>query len=256
MNDSTERLVSPPPCQKLNVYCQSSGVLLQFILSEFLAAYPEVRAMGGLHAELDSQLSHTRLHDSTLSCLANALANLTGGVIEETHPLPWTRNQGALGKLKHYCQHYQNPDPSLAVLIADLKTASSKCFHAVLLARELVRQIRNGVEDDRRLTDLGNLSRMLKRLANNMNQFAQYIAAILPQHHRDESILLFLLRHRKAFDDLYQPYCLIHHLTSSYPEGLHSVSAYLSQQYQARGFDHILPAIQRLVETAAQPIVP
>jgi hypothetical protein len=242
--------LSAPPCHKPHVYCQSTALLMQFLLSELLVAYPEVRTLEGLQGHLKPRLGTSRLTDHVLSCLASSLSSLTGSVVEEAHPLPWTRHQGSLGKFKQYCELYPSIDGLLAPVIADLKMAAQKALHSVWLARELVRQIRSSDDDQRRRQDIAAVSEQLVQLATNMSCAAQCVAALLPHHHRDENVLFFVLRHHLAFDELYYPNFVLHHLSLTFSNGMTEVEAYLTQRFAARGFDHVIPVIRRLRDAA------
>jgi hypothetical protein len=234
---------------------QSHSLLVQFVLTEFIGAYPQVISAERLFGQLEKELGDGQF-EHQLPQLARTMSSLTDGLVEEDQPFPWMASRGKLSKLKYYCQVYEHPDVAVSSTIADLKAASSKAFHAVLQARELIGQLSNPVEEGRCRTDLAHFSQLLGRCSAKMNELSELLAILLPLYQRDENVLYFLLRHQLEFNGLYHPLFLRQQLLAMFENSLSKAEEFLVGRYQTRGFDHIVPNISRYLNQMDAPCAP
>ena len=124
-----------PAYQHPSVYSQSSSLLFQFILDEFLIAAQEGAKMSPLYLQLETALLRHRPFreiERLLSQVGGALAILTGSARIHTQIYPWTPSKGALGKLKHYTSVFAPQESRLDASISELAIAASKSYHGAL----------------------------------------------------------------------------------------------------------------------------
>ncbi len=242
--------------ERLTIYCQNDSLLFQFILAEFLTALPEVQGIEEIYSALEAHLSQSPSAgrvEQELSHLTNAVAHLTGGVFEEEQPFPWVSNKGSLGKLKYFCQLYQDLDETSSTIRADLRGSVSRAFHAVLQSRELLLQIRSPVDANRRKVDICNLNRLLNRINNCMGQASALIIPLSVPYKRDENVLYFILRHHCEFNHLFHPHFVQGLFEGIFESGVVEAESFLKEAYTKRGFHAILPAIGHLISNLSTP---
>jgi hypothetical protein len=222
----------------LHICRHSDSLLFQFIMSEFLNAYPAVRKVEALHADLEKDES-----GDPINGLLEVLRELVGALPEEAAHAPWTRNQGILAYLKHYCACYHAALPEAA----ELRATASQAFHAALSARDLLWQIALPPDEERYSLDLAYFSRLIWRLVAHMDRFSEELQSLLPKYKRDENVLYFLLQQNDSLLKAFPSDFLSSLLKEMFQGGVSDANVYLQDRYHQRGFDHLLPSIADLL---------
>lgn len=202
-------------------------LLFQFIYTEYLSSQRELHILLNLIQRAKKKAS--------LEVVSAALINLTGAANDYMRLFNWNHHDGLLTKLKNNCflfaQNLPIQDGSMLHVYADQAwILTSKCLNNVLqnstIDAELLTQA---------ISDLFSLGDILKQLIAHFKE--------------DENVIFFIMRQRESIDALYQEPYVRKYLEKIYPEGLRSVSQFLTARYKARGFQHLIPVIEKLCRT-------
>jgi len=240
-------------CEYFTLYTQSTPVLIQFALREFLEAYPQVTLIEKLSRDLDQKLLGPSLEERTncLSELTKAIAHLTGSPFVEDNPLPWTSSKGSLGNLRHHVFLYSMEDTEIAGTCADTRQHTSRAYHSAMQAREVIQTIRQPLDKERQSVHVGRLTTLLSRVVESVRKLAHLFSAYIYFYKKDENILYFLLRHRQQLDQVYPEGFVKLMFSEIFEGGIDATGSFIKEQYRERGFDHLLSTIDRHIKELA-----
>lgn len=231
----------------LNVYSQSTSLLFQFILSEFIVTFNKIQEIERLYEQMEAQLIRERLRgdvSSYLGRLLDILPMLTGSqmVIANEQTFPWTYHKGSLNKLRHYC-YLLSHRSSDQIDILNMNVAVSKAFHSALQIKEVIFSLQKHCEDPHRIPNYVTLYQLLDRVIDNMRRTSRLILRILIQFKEDENVLYFLLKHKTSFDKLYKTQFVARILKKMFPKGALEAAEILREKYTERGFHNLIESI-------------
>lgn len=237
---------------QLEVYSQSTSLLFQFALNEFIASYKKVLDIEELYAQMESALIKERMSADTdlyLEKLLKWIPVLAGSlnVTANEQCAPWTHQKGSLNKFRHYC-YLLSHNLSDNSDILNLNVAASKAFHSTLQVREVVLSLQRQSEDSLALPNYVSLYQLLDRIIDNMRRASRLILRILLQFKEDENVLLFLLEHQKDLDVLYKTDFVTRIFKKMFPQGIEQVSQLMQQKYLERGFQSLSQSIAHQIE--------
>ncbi|MBJ7449278.1 MAG: hypothetical protein JHC93_02840 [Parachlamydiales bacterium] len=234
----------------LNIYCQSHGLLFQFLLREFLTVFKVVQHIEHLVGEIEGDallnFEQTQELPLVLTNLYQAITHLTGkAVINEPH-FPWSTDRGCLNKLHHYCYLFAHLCPGHKKETAEMNACVRKAFHSAQESRETTICIHQELVAKRPLHgDLTILFSLLDKIIDNISKASRLIIPITLDYRHDENVLYFILNHRESLDSLYQSSFLSNIFEQMYPGGALEVKEFLIRQYSKRGFHHLLTNINQ-----------
>jgi len=179
----------------LNVYSQSTSLLFQFILSEFIVSSKQVQEIERTYDEMESLLIKQRLEGDVeiyLTKLLDLTPSLTGSqiVIVNEQTFPWTHHKGSLNKLRHYCYLLSHKSPEQTDIL-NMNVAVSKAFHSALQIREVIFSLQRQYNDPNRIPNYVSLYQLLDRVIDNMRRASRLILRILIQFKEDEKCASF-----------------------------------------------------------------
>lgn len=247
MPSDTSTVLGP----NLNTYCQSTSLLFQFTLYEFITSFKRVLEIEKTYEIMESELIKQRLKGDVKSYLDSLLEQiplLIGAqmVMANEQTFPWTHSKGSLNKLRHYSyllsQKCIDQDD-----IANMNVCVSKAFHSALQIRDVIFSLKRQAEDPEKIPNYVSLYRLLDRLIDNMKRVSRVLLKILIQFKEDENILFFLLRYKSDLDQLYKTQFVTKILQKMYPEGHSSMKEYIKKQYQQRGFLNLISIIEEQI---------
>lgn len=242
----------------LQVYTQNKSLLFQFILLEFIVSYQKIQEIEKIYERMEALLIKERFAANTfpyLSSLLDKIPLLAGSQMVVTHEqgLPWTHQKGTLNKLRHYCYLFSH-QMSEDLDIHNLNVAVSKAFHGTLQIREVIFSIQRQLEDPMQMPNYVALYQLLDRMIDNMRRASRLILKILIQFKEDEKILLFLVEHKKEFDELYKTQFLARILKKMFPLGIEKAIELVQNKFQKRGFvqlsESLSSQLQHVQETS------
>lgn len=218
--------------QHINAYHLSQSLLFQFILSETLAAYGEVRSI--THALPISK-------EENLQHIYHALSQLLGSFHENIHAHAWNPNDGTLAKLKSYCAYFgHHADLSDKKSLAIHRSASQawlecwQCLDTMLFIDEHPNNIQL----------IGELERGLFKCIKAIHRLGKLVLIKIDDFSTDENVLFFLLRHKEEIDSIFGQHYVRKLFMKLFPKGLPQAHKLLTQKYAKRGFTQLLPIIE------------
>lgn len=236
----------------LNIYCQSHGLLFQFLMREFLTVFRIVQRIENLVSEIEGDglinFDEKQELPQILANIYQAITHLTGkAVINEPH-FPWSTDRGCLNKLHHYCYLFTHLCPVLKKDSSEMNTCVRKAFHSAQESRETVVCIHHELPFNRPLHgDMTILFSLLDKIIDNISKTSRLIVPITLSYRNDENVLYFLLNHREVLDNLYQSSFTANAFEQMYPGGVAEVKEFLLKKYTQRGFQHLLTTINQKI---------
>lgn len=224
----------------VNSYHQSPSLLFQFLLSEFLNTYSTLQ-------HLDSLCSHSTTFLSEDSCLQaeneelikKTLIKLLGSPKDYMRMFSWNFSEGLLAKMRTYCTLFiQNAETDEKEFIA-IQHYADKIWQGCLQALDALQE----APADRSLFRVP-----LDKASAAMQRLAKLIARLIHQFRDDENVIFYVLKHHQAFDALYGPRFVMKLMNRIYSKGLKEVHFFLVKKYQERGFDHLVPSIDKTIK--------
>lgn len=233
--------------ESLTVYAQSTSLLFQFILSEFIQAYEGIQQIENLYSKIECLLIQKRLSVNVEDQL-NDLLNLFPQLIGADHAtnnepiFPWTHQKGSLNKLRYYVyllsqKHLDEKN------IQDLNIAVSKAFHSSLQVKEVIFSLKRHCEDGERIPNFVSLYQILDRVMDNMKRASRLVLKVLVSFKEDENVLLYLIEHHQQLDALYQTQFVTKVLQKMFPKGVEKAEQHLKAKYLERGFKNLSESI-------------
>ena len=228
-------------------YDQSEGVLLQFILSEFLSTHKQLANIEKLYRQLEAQLVSNRLNSDgvqeQLLELYEALTSLTHSALSVESHFPWSADIGSLTKLRRFCFRLSARLSDTVPASANLGVCVSKGFHSVIQAREVIVGLQPGSSSNRGAPNFPGLYQFIDKFLDNMRRASRLILQLLMSFNDDENVILFLLKNQESFEKVYRPKILSKLFSKMYKNGITEAKDFLINSFSGRGFDHLLPQI-------------
>lgn len=225
------------------IFNQSSGLLFQFILHEFMMIHQEVSRV----KQISHRIKIIGNNDSIQGCLedlATTITKLSGSSHDATQGFSWQTQTGLLLKLKNYCNRYSKQDLKKNRAFFGLQDHIMKtwmhCLHSLIILQKLplYRQ-----KEEFRSTMFTPLLRILDRIDMQIKKISHLLAKTILLFHQDENVLFFILRHQKQLENVYQPLFVKEIFCKIFPKGLKEAENFLMEKYLNRGFEHVLPII-------------
>jgi len=219
----------------------SKSLLFQFILSEFITSYREVLAIQQLASNLKTE---SNINLKLIASLKSCLVKLAGSARSYKPHHSWNQEDGILFRLKNYCAHFsiqeeKNNSASLNMYL-HINQAFLSCIQgldAICLLEEIDGSVQN----------IQMLSKILTRIIKQMGRFSKLTTSVMRKFNKDENIVYFMLRHQSELDSLYGSQFVFKLINRMYPKGIEGASNFLFIQYKKRGFDHLIPRLQKKI---------
>ncbi len=144
-------------------------------------------------------------------------------------PYDWSCEVGCINKIEEHGHLLEYAFPELQ--------EATEQFHACL--EEALRY----VTSQRKIGEEISTPKLKNALADMVRHLQPFLIAAK----ESENLLLFLLKNGGEFSELCGPATLPELLKRLYPDGLEKITGLLKQGYQSRGFDTLLPEIDRLI---------
>lgn len=217
------------PKQHFSTYYHDNSLLVQFILSEFIATHQ-------LFCQI-KDLTETALESAqSLQSLFESLNRLIGLVYDNERFMIFQWTKGPLTKLNHYCKqfyknaHYQNKH-NLALYNYVHKTWLSVLQIWEFLHAFQVTQMPKSA--------ISKIKRTIKYLNTCISQMAKYISRIIPPFNNDENVIFFFFRRKTQLEEIYG----IDFIDKVFKMSANESLQLLIQRYVQRGFDHLISSI-------------
>jgi hypothetical protein len=221
---------------------QKISVTVQFILHEFLQVLSSLRALETITLKLISKKGEGRAKD--WNSFRDCLYELTGSEEDYQPGLPWMVLEGSLHRLYNYCYAFASKRGKHHDEAEELKDQVERSLKQALYLRELLPcspGSRCVVEPECGAKVLKNAETLIRSL----HKSSRFLCKKLHDFSHEEDVLFYLLQHRVLFDLLFPETTLSTLFLKMYPKGLEQVEQFLIRQYTKRGFDELIPKINR-----------
>lgn len=225
--------------QHRNTRIQSKGLLFQFILSEFITSYSEVLTIHQLFPSVEQMLN-----SETISALKANLIKLAGSPRKYSRLFSWNQEDGILSRLKNYCADFSLQGEKDDRIISKMQSYINQAFLSCIQGVDAIQLLEN---IDRSEQNIKKLYKILSKFIKEMRLFSKLTAEIMRQFSGDENVVFFMLRHQPELDRLYGSRFVFKLINKMYPKGIAQASDFLLNQYKQRGFDHLIPTIQKKI---------
>ncbi|MCC5831920.1 MAG: hypothetical protein JJU12_02630 [Chlamydiales bacterium] len=178
------------------------------------------------------------LHESLLACMLvketptpDLLKQIMG---ESAHQ--FYNSQGHLPKMLHYYDlHMENFEPYPA-----MKSVGRTLDRALSAARSCADLIDKECKDHKK---------HFLQLRRELKKVGKLLYDLLPHYKNNPHVLYFVLCRHEQLDSLYGKASLVSLFDSLFEGGLVEVETFLSDSFSRKGFHHLLPNIQKQLET-------
>ncbi len=234
------------PNQHFSAYYEDNSLLIQFIVVEFVHAHQLIFQTKSLMQEhLDSsQVSLTVLHS-----LRQLLGQLLGCFPQHEHSSfsRWTK--GSLTKLKEYSEQFSRNSFHQNKQHVNLHMATHQAWLTAIHYLELINSLcRNPyTQHPEAILCLLPVKRTFNTLQIRFNQVIRSIPRVISDYGDNENVILCLLRKKAQFAEIYGPNFFYKHL--KWPVKTKELVKLLTERYQSRGFEALLPTIQQFVDS-------
>jgi hypothetical protein len=234
--------------QYFNPYYSSSQLLFQFVLSEFILAYREIQLINKITGDKTEQpqTSQTSQTSQTLHTLAHHVSLLAGSTQQHMRMLSWN-DDGFLTKMKNYCAllcHHDNNE------VHDLYRMYQESNQAWLLSLRVLDVVRTMLQQPptEKAHDPSLFIPTLKKLTNCLKRFSRLVMRAVLPFSQDENVVFFILRNKEQLDALYKPKFTKDLIKKMFSKGIQEASQFLLERYTIRGFNNLIPLINRKFE--------
>lgn len=214
--------------QNLKIGHQSKGLLIQFILSEFIK----------------SNIQVSKIHHFPEDCkkIALSIVKLSGSSKSCSSLFSWNPEDGILWRLKNYCTALQSLEDKCDPLILKMEKEVNGAFLSALHSLDILQQL-DSFEETNRVA----LQKALKKIIDPMKRFSKALALVLQKFKNNENVIFFLLRHQNELDKIYGKQFVFKLINSMHPKGIEETANFVLKQYKNRGFNHFIPAIKKKI---------
>jgi hypothetical protein len=233
--------------QYFKPYYSNNRLLFQFILSEFILTLQEMQIINRILTELKpawSKLTEEQLSE-TFQALAEHMSKLSGSSQHYMRLLSWN-DDGFLTKLKNYCallcQQDTGEDRNQTKMYLEVNQAwlLSMQFLDIIRAMSMQPQPEESINENGLHIAQEKLNRSIQRLS-------RLVMRMVLQYRDDENVVYFLIRHKKQLDELYKPGYVASIIRKMFPKGTQNITQFLVTRYTERGFDSLIPVIQKKI---------
>lgn len=236
---------------KVNHYHHDKGLLFQFILSEFLLASREARALTLVVEQFKmsaEQKDHHLKREYWLNNLKGALTKLTGPDLDFMRMHVWNVEEGPLAKFKDYCALLARQNDHDVKEYEALSRCSQKTWLLCLQSYEEVREIEKKLEGNTVITALEEaeilphyefLYQFIDKILSSFERMVRVIIRLIHAFGRNENVLLFLLRYRDSVEDIFGKDFVLQALARLHPNGLSGTIQSLKEKFSDRGFEQL-----------------
>lgn len=225
-------------------YHQTDFLLLQFILSEFITSFHEIKHLHFLFMNLSfliqTEANKKKIEDE-FKKIKVATEKLSGGSHHQMKLFAW-HETGLLNKLNHYCALFTKHLVNEFMPVQKIYKHANKSLLYCIELHEIVYELQTkGLDVIRQNLQL--LKNIEKKIYNRMQRFAKNLPSIIKKFSDNENVIFFILRHKEDFEKLFDESFVLNLIKVNYTHGLSDVKQMLLKNYSERGFHQLLPII-------------
>ncbi len=240
------------PCRHAPVssYHQSDSLLLQFILSEFLLVYKEVKTLHGHYEELETAIQKRRPVQKRQEIFNQFIINLEtlSGASHDTMRLfSWGQEDGLLHKFNSYAALFSRRSAPEGKTEQSFYRAVNQCLLISIQLHDLALTVYE-LPPSKWKNFLQELEQLEGKIISNAEKFSKLLSKMIQHLSDDENVIFFVLRHSTEFDELFHARYTKRLLTKVSQGSLGDLEKNLIKKYSKRGFPLLLPIITEKFE--------
>ncbi|MEM1282251.1 MAG: hypothetical protein AAGG81_01715 [Chlamydiota bacterium] len=226
-------------------YHENDSLLLQFILSEFLLVYREVKNLGRHFEELESFTAKKRpkqQRQEALFQLISSLETLSGASHDTMRLFSWGQEDGILHKFNSYAALFSRRSAPEGKNEQYFYRAINQSLLISIQLHDLALTIAE-LPSSKWKELIEEIGQLEGKIVSNTEKFSKLLFKIIQRFSNDENVIFFLLRHSKEFDELFCPGHVKRLLTKVSQGSLADLEKSLIKKYCKRGFTQLEPII-------------
>lgn len=225
----------------INSYHVNNSLLFQFILSEFIEAFSEVKKLDKLCSRSDAPLSLNSAEgipsELDFEKIKASLKTLVGSTKDYMRIFSWNFSEGVLAKLKTYCSLLLEHSFGSEKDFIAFQHYSEKVWQGCLQAIDALEEVP---------LDRAAMLASIDKASSAMHRFAKQLTRLVLQFRDDENVIFFLFRHHATLDSLYGNRFTLKLLNKLFSKGMKEAQHFLIAKYSERGFNAIESSIRTL----------
>lgn len=238
----------------LEIYCQSDGLLVQFILNEFSNTLLETRSLIKSYKKSEKSLLADPLsvvEEGFLEKMYPIIKKLTGHTFGQNTPLPWSTEKGHLQKLVHYSYLLASRTESVKhrELFHSMYHNVSQSFHLCMQSREYLSLTLRPKQKRSSLKELSLFFETLQAYFIQIDQASKFLYKILFTCRDDENVLYMLVSKAEHFNKAFGRKFVEKIAHKLYPGGLNELTRHIQNKYKQRGFPEVSKQINKSIKT-------
>ncbi|MBB64185.1 MAG: hypothetical protein CMO81_03900 [Waddliaceae bacterium] len=229
-------------------YCQSHGLLFQFILNEFLDLASASLRIHEIEEKLTQELQKNFVISnikSSLSELANCLSEVSGHDFPGLNTHSAKYKTGIINKLRDYCHRFLDRFPEERPTLFRFTQSCNKMQRLVNRCVDHFQQINIKTLSIEQAPRIHRLQTKIQALTSQIKQLSEQLKSTLKHFSEDENVLLFLLLHKDEFERSYSEKFILSFFLDLHPNGLSDADLKVSKRFEERGFKDLLPLIRQ-----------
>lgn len=232
----------PIVAKQLPAYHKEDGLVFQFILSEWLLAEKSCFELSCHIDKLLEKPSSKKTYQEMDACLKR-LSGTGHDFVRFISP----GDDGILKKLSHFTAILARDIPEDHAEERILRRSANQAWGFAIEMESNVQSLQ-GMHKDSALEALEGIKKLGEKIALELRKMGRTIPALFAKFAKDENVLFFLVRHKKDFDHFLGAGFVKRLLVKTYPKGLSEAEEYLVHRYRKRGFDDLIPLIERFMK--------
>ncbi len=229
---------SQSPNYQLDFCRQDNGLLFQFMLTEVLKTLQIGQLLLNLTRNLEELSSQ-----NTLTSVNFHLYSLTGYRSNTTDSQEY-QNPGILVRLKEACLF-------MSERIEDIPLSYKQIYAAIDKAWFCSLQLQSLLHVEKR-PDKEALIYWIATLWKRINKIALMFTEKVIEFRDNENVLFFLARHPELSRQLFYTEKAKRIIRKHFPTGISGFEKIVLEKYRERGFEHMLPHIQKMFAALSQ----
>ncbi len=213
------------------------GLLLQFILSEFIEAKLEIKKINELFLPINNEV----IQDLFFS-LKVGINKLIGSSYQYMRFFSFTNEHGLLTKLRNNCTFLLQIIDLKKKNLIDIQKESQKAWILGLKSLDYIHLL----EKKKLLKEshFQSIQSNLRKVEKAIEKLGILLADLILEFSQDENVLYFLLKNYKDLKSIYGMHFVEELFQKLFANGLDQGISYIQEKYHLRGFTHLHLSIE------------
>lgn len=224
---------------------ENDSLLLQFILSEFLLVYKEIKALDSYYEELKASILKRRplqQRQDFFKQLITSLETLSGASHDTMRLFSWGQEDGVLHKFNSYAALFYRRSAPEGKTEQFFYRAVNQCLLLSIQLHDLAFTV-NELPPSKWKDYLDEIEQLEGKIVSNAEKFAKLLSKMVNRFSDDENVIFFVLRHSRDFDELFHVGYTKNLLRKVGSTSLAELEKSLIKKYRKRGFTQLQPII-------------